>query len=135
MRNYRATHPDYRKHGNLQSKNWRKKNPKQTKFLKLRSQAKRYEELRKEAMVHYSDGPLKCAKCGFSNIDALELDHVNGDGAKDRAINPAGYAYYRLLKKNNYLIQLQVLCHNCHVIKSRREKRVRLGLPVRLEDF
>lgn len=57
-------------------------------------------------------GTRKCIKCGFSDIRALQFDHINGDGGK------LGYrlTFYRdnpeFTKKT-----LQVLCANCNFIK------------------
>jgi hypothetical protein len=64
-------------------------------------------------------GNSKCIRCGFSDIRALQLDHIRGDGAKDRKrFKNIQYMWYYYLdnikaaKKN-----LQVLCANCNWIK------------------
>lgn len=61
-----------------------------------------------------------CVKCGFSDIRALQLDHINGNGRKDMKRlggNALSYLYYSKhldeAKQN-----LQVLCANCNVIKK-----------------
>lgn len=84
--------------------------------------------LRYEVLSHYSGEQPKCVICGFSDLRALCLDHINNDGAAHRkklckqlANAPRGsgsYAVYRDVKKNNYPPQYQVLCHNCNTIKQ-----------------
>jgi hypothetical protein len=58
----------------------------------------------------------KCAWCGFSDIRALTLDHVNNDGAKDRKENGERGVYLKSLKPENRHLY-QTLCMNCQFIK------------------
>ena len=66
----------------------------------------------------------KCAKCGFSNLVALEIDHIDGGGTADKKrIAPKSqsshnmYMYY--LKRPELAKQtLQLLCRNCNRIKQ-----------------
>jgi hypothetical protein len=74
-----------------------------------------------KALSHYSsDGKIKCARCGFDDIRALSIDHVNGQGSKHR--KEVGYHTYRWLKANDYPSGFQILCMNCQFIK-RAEKQ------------
>jgi hypothetical protein len=64
----------------------------------------------------------KCARCGFTDIRALELDHINGGGKKERM---AIGQYSQLLKIEKYLlshkdnnVEYQCLCANCNIIKK-----------------
>lgn len=67
----------------------------------------------------------KCVLCGFSDIRALQLDHINGGGHKERKKflggSTAMYAFYakhpNMLKKN-----LQILCANCNWVKAYTNK-------------
>ncbi len=60
----------------------------------------------------------KCALCGFDDVRALQIDHINGGGGKELA-KCNGTAYYNkvirsvLNKENKY----QLLCANCNWIK------------------
>jgi 5-methylcytosine-specific restriction endonuclease McrA len=64
-----------------------------------------------------------CKICGFANTDALQIDHINGGGTKERKTGLMGYRLYiALLKGERKLNDLQLLCANCHVIKQRRNK-------------
>jgi len=60
----------------------------------------------------------RCSKCGFSDIRALQIDHINGGGSKQRKVNGGRYIYSLVLRnieegKNDY----QILCANCNWIK------------------
>ena len=65
----------------------------------------------------------KCKECGFSDYRALQVDHVNGDGAEDRK-NGMGRNHTRqviesfLNNENKY----QLLCANCNWIKRVENK-------------
>lgn len=58
----------------------------------------------------------KCNKCGFSDERALQIDHINGDGYKERRQGVA--------RKNTIINEIiigkkryQLLCANCNWIK------------------
>lgn len=62
-------------------------------------------------------GGAKCCKCGFSDTRALQIDHINGGGNKERynsKHNPKKY-FNEIIEAggNGY----QVLCANCNWIK------------------
>lgn len=64
-----------------------------------------------------------CVICGY-NYDwrALEIDHINGDGFKERKKYKSGYRgasihqKFKAIKRNRERFQL--LCANCHRIKT-----------------
>ena len=72
-------------------------------------------ERKRLVLVHYSNGSMSCAKCGFENATALTIDHINGNGAEHRR-NITGN-FYQWLIKNDYPDGFQVLCMNCQWIK------------------
>lgn len=76
--------------------------------------------LKIEVLAHYGNGNLKCVKCGFDDLRALSLDHINSNGAEERKKRPRG-SLYLYVKKNNYPKGYQTLCMNCQWIK-REEK-------------
>ncbi len=61
----------------------------------------------------------KCARCGFSDKRALQIDHINGGGSKERKVlGFSGRFHLHVLrsfvaKENRY----QLLCANCNWIK------------------
>ena len=79
-----------------------------------------YGKLKQAALTHYGNGKCTCVKCGFANIKALSIDHINGDGAQARkmAPNKIGRHFYVWLKQNNYPKGYQTLCMNCQFIKK-----------------
>ena len=62
----------------------------------------------------------RCVRCGFSDPRALQIDHVNGDGASDRAKHGGANASFfkavltSICKEEN---KYQLLCANCNWIK------------------
>lgn len=88
------------------------------------------EKLKREAILRYGNGEIKCARCGFENIDALCLDHINDNGAEHRKElsissrgNSGGINTYEGLKRAGWPDGLQVLCFNCNQIKEMERKR------------
>jgi hypothetical protein len=75
---------------------------------------------RAETMLQYGDGA--CARCGANDIRILELDHIHGTGNADRIARTGGcrggVPFYRALKAAGWPHGFQVLCANCHRIKT-----------------
>jgi len=67
-------------------------------------------------LTHYGNEKCSCVKCGFSDIRALSIDHINGDGANHRK-EVRSSNLYRWLIQNNYPEGFQTLCMNCQSIK------------------
>jgi Tfp pilus assembly protein PilV len=103
-----------------QVRDWKRNNQSKS----AASNRKEREQIKAVVLSKYStNGFPHCVVCGFSNIDALCIDHINNDGAKHRLEisgkpNFAGTSFYRWLKKNNYPVGFQVLCANCNLIKE-----------------
>jgi hypothetical protein len=68
----------------------------------------------------------KCIRCGFSDIRALQIDHISGHGSKElhKKGNITTYRQY-LASPGLAKSQLQVLCANCNWIKRAENKEVR----------
>ncbi len=88
-------------------------------------------------MGHYCIGLIQCSKCGFEDIRALCIDHINGDGANHRRQitsndlskkprDGGGSNTYRWLKRNGYPEGFQVLCFNCNQIKECEQRDIRI---------
>ena len=87
---------------------------------KIRSKsAKHYQELRTKVLTHYGNGQCACVKCGFDDIRALSIDHINGEGMKHRKElgGLRANSFYLWMIRNNYPEGLQTLCMNCQFIK------------------
>ncbi len=83
------------------------------------NQRKRRKIIKIQVISHYSKEQMKCCRCGFDDMRALSIDHIEGGGVKHRkSLNfIGGCAFYRWLVKNNLPTGYQVLCMNCQFIK------------------
>lgn len=94
------------------------------KTVRARIQRNFRQRIKKEVLIHYSNGKLECANCNFKDMRALCLDHIANDGAKQREKLFGGkrkgspHGLFRWLKKNNFPPGFQVLCANCNLIKE-----------------
>lgn len=67
----------------------------------------------------------KCARCGYrEDVRALQIDHINNDGFKDRR---GAYALFRSIVVNGSQGLYQVLCANCNWIKHLEFKKASRG--------
>lgn len=76
-------------------------------------QKQRWESIRIQTME--SVGDLKCAKCGFEDTRALQIDHINGEGRQHRKQFTSNKHYMKYIKDNPS--GFQILCANCNFIK------------------
>lgn len=76
-------------------------------------------KLKSDAINVYSNGTLRC-ECGFSDIRALTIDHIDGGGRSHRikTAGSGGHNFYRWLKTHNYPSGYGVLCANCQMKKE-----------------
>jgi hypothetical protein len=68
--------------------------------------------LRQQIIERFSG---KCARCGFADWRALQVDHVNGGGSDHRKRQSWKIYYQAILEDTDGLYQL--LCANCNQIK------------------
>lgn len=61
----------------------------------------------------------KCIRCGFSDARALQIDHINGGGYRER-LSRNYISFYRKILENPAPYQL--LCANCNWIKRFENK-------------
>ncbi len=78
---------------------------------------------RKEVLEKFGN---KCLRCGFTDWRALQIDHINGGGSKERYKMSSSKRNREILddKTGKY----QLLCANCNWIKkfeAKEEKKVR----------
>lgn len=75
--------------------------------------------LKNQVLDRYGNG---CVRCGFDDIRALQIDHVNNNGAEERKAlggqNVSGWRFYQHLVANNLPDGYQTLCANCNMIKQ-----------------
>jgi hypothetical protein len=129
----------YREYAREQNKIYYRRHPEKCKESVKRTRAKRpeyYREQRRKNVIktrkrarqavleHYSNGALSCACCGENEEEFLTIDHVEGNGGKERTAlfgrrDAGGYRFYAWLIRNNYPSGYQVLCMNCNFSKRR----------------
>jgi len=88
-------------------------------ILKTVSKSNRKTHHQKRLELLQLVGDTKCAKCGFTDWKALQLDHKNGNGLDDKKRIGFGkkYMQYYLNHPQEAKEKLQVLCANCNWIK------------------
>ncbi len=71
----------------------------------------------------------KCSKCNFLDRRALQIDHINGGGTKERR-ELSNYQIMLKITKENYPKTYQILCANCNAIKKVENKEYPKGRKV-----
>jgi hypothetical protein len=86
-------------------------------------------EIKIGVLAHYGNGKCACVKCGFDNVKALSIDHINGGGNDHRRKDniSGGLEFYRWLIRNNYPKEYQTLCMNCQYIKKVDNREIARG--------
>jgi hypothetical protein len=72
----------------------------------------------------------KCACCGESCELILQIDHKNGDSQIDRRGKKSVYFIVSQLSEGRDLDRFQLLCANCHRIKTTLSMRYGHNLPL-----
>ena len=83
---------------------------------------KRYNDKCRLAVIEKLGGA--CARCGFSDARALQIDHINGGGSKERKSICTSNIVLRILKHGPQ-DKYQLLCANCNWIKRVENKEYR----------
>jgi hypothetical protein len=73
-----------------------------------------YHELRAQAVHILGDA---CLQCKNDDYRVLQIDHINGGGREDRKRLRAD-GIFRSIIKNGHQDKYQLLCANCHAIKT-----------------
>ena len=81
-----------------------------------RIKSRRYNKRVRKALIAILGG--KCNHCGFNDPRALQVDHINGDGGKDRKemVGMKNTQYLKRIVAGSKKYQL--LCSNCNWIKK-----------------
>jgi len=95
-----------------------RRRPYQKKYMK-----KYFKKAKMKVFHYYSGHPAKCARCGFKDVRALQLDHIAGGGVKH--IKKIKMNHYAWVIKNKFPNNYQILCANCNWIKRFENNEVR----------
>lgn len=95
------------------------KHPEKYKAMMRECQRVYRTKIKYATLTHFSDGKMRCARCGESRPACLTIDHIKGGGRQHRlAIGTGdGTQFYRWLLKNGSRKDFQVLCMNCQWVK------------------
>jgi hypothetical protein len=66
-----------------------------------------------------------CARCGYSDVRALQIDHINGGGSKELRTLGQWKTYqkvYYMVLDGSAKREYQILCANCNWIKRHENK-------------
>ena len=101
---------------------WRKKNPYKCALANEKYAPKgkvRRLEIKNEVLTHYGNGRCACVRCGFDDMRALSIDHISGNGNKQRQEikSKTSGSLYSWLIKGKFPVGFQTLCMNCQFIK------------------
>lgn len=118
--------PEYRKKLREHTEKWRLANPDKKKGIQHRYYQRNSVAILERARKKWSDIKTevyrllgdKCIRCGFTDIRALQIDHVNGGGLKGKRGTPK--SYYMLVRESikRGEQKYQLLCANCNWIKA-----------------
>ena len=117
VKEWNTAHPEQRL---ANVKKWKKENPERNRENQRKSHAKRLLRYRQEAIVLLGG---ECAQCQCKDIRCLQIDHIIPLQGKQRIVSETFYrSIIQGLTEN-----LQVLCANCHAIKTYYENGERGG--------
>ena len=88
--------------------------------IEKKKKVKHYFQVRRKAALAILGD--KCIKCGFDDPRALQIDHIHGNGAKDRKSITKVYwnaVIESVIKEED---KYQLLCANCNWIKRYENK-------------
>jgi len=78
---------------------------------------------RRIVLEHFNN---ECVSCGYNkDVRALQIDHINGGGSKERKnIGNSAHYYLKVIESlnNNTSNEYQILCANCNWIKRFENK-------------
>lgn len=73
-----------------------------------------HQKLKTKVFSNYCDNEIICKHCGESDMQVLNLDHIDGGGRKQQKKVGGVYGY---VVRNNFPSGYQVLCQNCNCVK------------------
>jgi len=84
------------------------------KRARLRESEKRYTHKLRRKVIQLLGG--KCVNCGCNNYNALEINHKNGDGNKERRKTSYKQFYLNILSGRRKTDDLEIRCIVCNAL-------------------
>jgi len=75
--------------------------------------------IRLEVLICYGGDPPQCECCDEDKLEFLTIDHIAGNGNKQRKDDPSSIKIYSWLKRNDFPQGYRVLCMNCNFAHGR----------------
>lgn len=98
---------------------WKTENPESYRLCQANKNRQRleYKKFLRGTLLTKLGG--KCVRCGFSDARILQVDHVNGNGHREKIRRRSAILYYRdiLIEVEQGSKEYQCLCPNCNWIK------------------
>ena len=123
----RINNPEFKAKEKALRDKWIKNNPEKTKEMIKRGNKKSYEihreerlnlshqqivNKRLEVIYWYSNGTMRCIRCGEDHIEFLAIDHINNNGCKEKK-QFKGNIVLSIIRRS-FPEGYQILCHNCN---------------------
>ena len=120
-RRWRESHPDAVKE---QKRRYYARHAHRLRLVRAPGNKARATSLRVTVFAALGDA---CVRCRFSDIRALQIDHINGGGRQDRErfANRGQFLKSVLVNLGSY----QLLCSNCNWIKRHERREFGTGRP------
>lgn len=112
---------DNREYYSIKQKEWRNQNSEHYIEYANGYNYRRYNDVRDKALQAVGRGKIECVRCGFSDIRAIQIDHIDGKGWEHRKTCSSRYQYYEEITANFELYQ--ILCANCNQIKKYEDRK------------
>ena len=128
----RMRYPKYREAILERQKEYAKTHREQRQKYQLGYRESHYFKIKMEVLSHYSEGRFTCVRCGFNDLRALSIDHINGGGNKHRKEEGYGSNFYGWLIKNKFPDGFRTLCMNCQWITRQERSGKDAGVLVML---
>lgn len=85
-----------------------------------------YRAQRRNLVLEGYGGVCNCPGCHVVHLELLTIDHVKGDGAKERKArgigSRTGVYFFNWLIENNFPPEYQALCGSCNLAKGTKDK-------------
>lgn len=145
QKKHRAKYYEQNKEALIQKRlEWRKKNPERDKQLQknwIARNPERYKEIwkatnkkqRLKVLEKVANGkPLVCVRCGCDMAECLEINHINGGGAREykRNGNSNMKLYKKIMDGERPVDDLELLCKPCNSIHYLELKHGKLPFKI-----